>query len=126
MSGCSEIEQRAINGDNNAPRIKFLVFSEGNEGRTWFESKFDESGGIFTPLEDFEYVGSDDAMLDLAVLSSCDHNIISGGTYSFWSVALGRKDGDNRLVIASNDNYGLPEGWLLIDGRDDTAAISPA
>lgn len=123
----SEIEQQAMNGGNDAPRIKFLVFSEGDEGRTWFESNYDESGGIFSPLEDFEYVGSDDGMLDLAILSSCDHNIISGGTYSFWSAILGRKDGDNRLVITSNDNYGLPEGWLLIDGRDDgTAAISPA
>ena len=120
----SEIEQRAIHGGNNAPRIKFLVFSEGDEGRSWFESNYDESGGIFSPLEDFEYVGSDDAMLDLAVLSSCDHNIISGGTYSFWSALLGRKDGDNQLVITSNDNYGLPKDWLLIDGGDNTAAIS--
>ena len=121
----SEIRQRALGGGDNAPRIKFLVFSEGDEGRNWFESNH-EGGGIFSPLEDFQYVGSDDAMLDLAVLSSCDHNIISGGTYSFWSALLGRKNGDDRLVITSNDNYGLPGGWQLMAGRDDRAEISSA
>lgn len=129
----SEIEQRAISGGDNAPRIKFLVFSEGDEGRNWFESSHVEVGGIFFPLEDFEYLGSDDGMVDLAILSSCDHNIISGGTYSFWSAMLGgwnmvgRDDSaGSRIVITSNDNYGLPEGWILISGRDDTAEISPA
>ena len=101
---------------SGSPRIKFLLASEGSEGYRWFNDHKRE-GGMFAS-DEFQYIGSSDPMLDLAVLSSCDHIVASGGTFSWWAAFLGptQKGGivihSNRLWSAS---YGNPTEWIPID-----------
>ena len=109
---------------SGSPRIKFLIASEGFEGYRWF-NEHKREGGIFAS-DEFEYIGSSDPMLDLAVLSSCDHIIASGGTFSWWAAFLGpaQKEG---IVIHSNllpsRAYHNPTEWIPIGDSSRATAL---
>lgn len=97
-------------------KIKFLVASEGSEGKRWFDEN-KEGNGMFAS-DEFEYIGSSDPMLDLAVLSSCEHIIASGGTYSWWAAFLGATQTGGVVIHSGrlwSGAYENPREWMSID-----------
>lgn len=90
---------------------KFLVFSDDIQ---WCKDKF---------IGDFEFIEGEQDVIDLYLMSLCNHNIIANSTFSWWGAWLNQNK--NKLVIAPkiwfgpgkgdvNTNDILPENWVKI------------
>ena len=76
--------------------------------------------------DEFEYIGSSDPMLDLAVLSSCDHIVASGGTFSWWAAFLGPTQKGGIVIHSSRlwtGAYENPTEWIPIVDSFSSSSI---
>lgn len=67
----------------------------------------------------------DDCVMDMALMSMCDHNILSGSTFSWWGAWLNSNSNKNVIVpdtwCGSNvyDNDVIPNNWDIISTFDN-------
>jgi len=68
-------------------------------------------------LPNVHFVGSSSPVLDLAVLSLCDHSVIDYGTYGLWGALLA--GGDTilpRVAVTKHRHYADALGWTVLEG----------
>jgi hypothetical protein len=106
-----EYYEKAIK-EMNHNKIQFLVFSDDIN---WCKNIF--KGQRFTFIE------NEDNIVDMFLMSLCDHNIIANSSFSWWGAWLNRHK--NKKVIAPKTWFGpkydhwdksdlLPESWVKI------------
>lgn len=77
--------------------VKFIIFSDDIE---WCKNQkiFQSSDIIFS--------STNDAYIDLCIMSMCKHNIIANSTYSWWASYL--NNNKEKKVVAPNRWFGTP------------------
>ena len=87
-----------------------LIFVLASDDQTWVQDNFRGP--------DFAYTSSPElnshpqqVFLDMAILSRCNHSIISYGTYSFWTAYL-KPRGVHLHVAHDYDNYPMETQYL--------------
>merc|ERR1712038_1953193 len=94
MEAKSFLQQKMLNS-----KMVFIVASDDHK---WCQEMFANQNDV--RMTNFD----NSAELDLAILSQCDHSIISFGTFGFWTAYLRTKPG--KVIVA--DGY-APEYHIL-------------
>jgi glycosyltransferase involved in cell wall biosynthesis len=102
--------------------ILFLVFSDNNMEINWCKQN------IFNDLSyNISYSIGHDDVVDLAIMSMCDHNVISPSSFSWWAAYLNKNS--EKIVIVPDPWFNpehdhlknsivddlLPENWLRFE-----------
>lgn len=109
-----------LKGYNN-----FLIFSDDIQWcKQWVEEDYN-SNIVDISEYNFKFSEGNDALKDLSLMSSCEHNIIANSTFSWWGTWLNRND--NKIVVCPHESnhFGLgnahldvstlyPKEWLRI------------
>lgn len=90
---------------------RYIIFSDDIE---WCKNKF------IGPQ--FVFVENTNPAISLAMMTSCNHNIIANSSFSWWAAYLNKSP--NKKIIAPNSWFGpklphdvkdlIPEGWIKI------------
>ena len=92
----------------------FFVFSDDVE---YIKQEFSGKDGFYIIDGNRE----EDSYLDMLLMSSCQHNIITNSTFSYWGAYL--NDNENKIVVCPDQMWNNQEGylsaedWLVLESK---------